>query len=231
MKSLIEILRDTYNKGPKIEDLYNWKISKKLREKYVINNKGSLFNQNVDLKKQMSKDLEVNKSLNIEQAFMIIQDWGGIRSFKKNEGNKKRLKELYKKILNDEKIGFDCISSLSKVAAFLKPNKYAVYDSRVAFSLNWLICIHKVDSKLFPQPSGRNKILKEYNIKKRQPLQNKNYYSKDEAYHEYCKLLKEVIKFKDNKNGPKTIQDLEMFLFTIATHTFLTNQIRSSLKK
>ncbi|MGP9668408.1 hypothetical protein ACT3TV_09865, partial [Psychrobacter sp. AOP31-A1-22] len=43
-----------------------------------------------------------------------------------------KLKKLSKK-------NFETISSLSKVASFLDPEKYFIYDARVAYSLNWLI--------------------------------------------------------------------------------------------
>jgi hypothetical protein len=58
---------------------------------------------------------------------------------------------------------FDRISSWSKIASFKNITDNVIYDSRVIYSLNWLIFRfnkkYKTNNKYFFQPSGRNKLL------------------------------------------------------------------------
>jgi hypothetical protein len=81
---------------------------------------------------------------NTEQNFIdfwIINNWGGIRGFKQNNRNVEKIKQ-YKKQLEKRKLTKECfstISSLSKVSSFLDPENFVIYDSRVIYTLNWLI--------------------------------------------------------------------------------------------
>lgn len=157
----------------------------------------------------------------------VVRDWGGIK-LDVNK-NKDKLCELWKKIKTNQKrdgysdiLGFDKISSLSKVASFLDEKKYAVYDSRVAFSLNWLIFVNGLHCKgkksgkmkFFRQPGGegRNSDMKKHRqlpifkksfSKKSEGKEIENnkmffeifYYSKYETYQKYCELLDKTVKY------------------------------------
>ena len=187
------------------------------------------------------------KSWNLYSKFVewVVKDWGGIKLDVSK--NKDKLCELWKKIKTNEKkdgysdiLGFDKISSLSKVASFLDEKKYAVYDSRVAFTLNWLIFInkmHKKDNskgkmKFFRQPGGQNSYIDRhsqqtiFNIVYRNDnfdLNDDFYYKESETYEIYCSLLKRTCeyckkypkKYANIKNNV-SIGKLEMCLFSIA---------------
>ena len=109
------------------------------------------------LKHKLSEKMAHERSLDID--YWIIRDWGGIKGFRKSPENNDLLERL-PDFLADGKLPkevFERISSFSKVASFLNPKLYAIYDSRVIFSLNWLIFKNYGNSKkLFPQPVGRN---------------------------------------------------------------------------
>lgn len=111
-------------------------------------------------------------------AKWIVEVWGGIPSGKKADDtpgdmppNKNKGDEsLFKCIsLADkadkaaEKGGaaifhFNRVASWSKYLAFKKPGKYAIYDARVIYSLNWLL--YQAGAKqYFPFLSGRNAVM------------------------------------------------------------------------
>jgi hypothetical protein len=150
--------------------------------------------------------------------FWIIQDWGGIKSFKDTPKNRK----LINQFLNSElptktlsKVSHDRLSSLSKLAAFKYPRDYSIYDSRAVFSLNWLIFCNQENPELFPQPPGRSKSLTEWD-----PLQlirmsghSFTMRSHETAYFDYCNMLKDL---SWNALGKTEPFYLEMLLFVAA---------------
>ena len=186
----------------------------------------SAYEKNIYLKENLYKEMDNNKFLEI--SFWIINSWGGIQ-LKNNELNNKRIQNFKIKLDNKNenltKDEFSIISSLSKVASFYKPEDYVIYDSRVIYSLNWIIFKNSLDSDFFPQPTGRNTSMMEYDQRTIFNLSEKNvkYYSENVAYAEYCKLLRRIAL----KNNVK-IYELEMFLFCIA-NTRIIDNIKNSL--
>jgi hypothetical protein len=182
------------------------------------------FKKNVYLKEHLREILKGDESL--KTHYWIIQKWGGIGSFKEGEKNNKRIE----KFVNELSLGrltkdnFNCISSLSKVASFLEPDKYVIYDSRVIYALNWLIFNFSNSKKLFPQPVGRSSALAQYDMQTIFRLAGAEieYYSHTEAFHEYCKL----IKLLSPKDTPPYL--LEMFIFMIAP-TWVIQDIQNSV--
>jgi len=170
------------------------------------------FQKNIYLKNNLKGKLDSGHSLRTH--YWIIQDWGGIGSFKKNERNDQRIKKFIEELGEGKltKANFDAISSLSKVASFLEPENYVIYDSRVIYGLNWLIFNFSSSNKIFPQPIGRSSALAKYDMQTIFRLSGKDYeyYSHKEAFHEYCKLIKQL---SLDKSSPYL---LEMFIFTIA---------------
>ena len=173
------------------------------------------FDKNVYLKENFYK---LPKDEQEKHFYWIIQEWGGIKSFKRSEKNDERIKKFLNE-LNKLKVGgdsFSCISSLSKIASFTAPQNYAIYDSRVIYSLNWLLFNYTDEYELFPQPNGRNVELSKYNLDTifRLTKRNFSYINNSQAYIKYCNLLKELTPKIYGENGE--IYMLEMLLFTIA---------------
>ena len=205
-----------------------------------INNRGSDFEKELYLKEHFWEDLKnLDDKSFLDKAYWIIQKWGGI-SIKNCDENNSLILGLRKKIddnrnknenldLADKE--FEKISSLSKIAAFYNPEKFAIYDSRVVYSLNWFIYSNKIDTKYFPQPSGRNVNMLKYdqetifNLSTPKP----NYYEKKTkklAYSDYCKILKDCAELSKQKKELLKIYEIEMFLFSIAP-----NEIVDCIKK
>ncbi|MGX1641287.1 hypothetical protein [Sphingobacterium sp. NPDC055431] len=148
----------------KLHELYNWNAKiEKLVDFEIINNDEL---ENWNLLSNYEKELNIKRTLNqylanvesdnsIESKFhqvcyWIIKDWGGINL------KEDKVKPLVDQFLQMKDAGFDKIASISKVASFMFPEEFIIYDSRVAYSLNWIILKTDAGNKYFPIPEGRN---------------------------------------------------------------------------
>jgi len=133
----LETLTEEQVKKIKIDKLSAYE--KELRIKRIVGKKlNETLNQN-------------NKELFDKLSLWIIKDWGGIWSKKDKETIM-----LVNAFLEKDKPDFNRIASTSKVGAFLYPDRNVIYDSRVAYSLNWIILSENAGHKFFPIPEGRN---------------------------------------------------------------------------
>ena len=122
----------------------------------------SNFEQNIFLKENLSPKLQNDDSL--KTHYWIIREWGGIKSFKQSAENSQLIRQFLSE-LNSGKLssGLLKISSLSKLASFIDCERFAIYDSRAIFSLNWLL-FKFTNADLFFQPQGRNRELEIRNM-------------------------------------------------------------------
>ncbi|PIV41079.1 MAG: hypothetical protein COZ31_05200 [Nitrospirae bacterium CG_4_10_14_3_um_filter_44_29] len=189
------------------------------------------FMKNISLKKALQRHLP-DKSKEME--YWIIKQWGGIRRFKKDKKNDERINALYRQ-LDSGRLSRDissCISSFSKIASFYNPDKYAIYDARATFSLNWLLLKAGLTAGFFPVPAGQNTAITKYDIETVIRLKygdNNNLFLKPSvAYFEYCNLLKElssrIWNDAERKNMPYY---LEMLLFVIAPREIVADMKQS----
>lgn len=161
--------------------------------------------------------------------YWIVRQWGGIKSFKQNQTNDLRIvkfkKQLQKGVLTRESFGL--ISSFSKIASFLYPENYAIYDSRVIYALNWLLLTHTDTHEFFLQPTSRNTTMTKYDmgtiLRLRDP--GMEYVSYKTSYHQYCVLMQELSMQVYGSIYPYL---LEMLLFTAAPSLVL-GEIMSSV--
>ena len=225
MDGLISALKKLSSESP-LENFY-WDIPNNCPIT-IPGDYDSGYRKNIYLKENFKETILKDETL--KSHYWAIQDWGGIGSFKKNNKNDNRirtfLRELEKNSLTRNT--FECISSLSKVASFINPEKYAIYDSRAIYTLNWLLFNHSSSAELFPQPIGRSAELSKYDMQTifrltKRPL---NYRSHKVAFHQYCELLGELTPqvFGDNSKPYK----VEMLLFMVAP-TSIVGQIESSV--
>lgn len=214
-------LSERFNYNFEINHIFNNNDKKKLTDQK------NLFIRNKILK-QIIREKYEQKNDYLELDFWIINEWGGIRGFKENQKNIGKINKFKKQIFSDKitKESFSTISSLSKIASFINPDKFFIYDSRVIYSLNWLIltCENQehINEKYFPLPNGRNKIISNYdmntiiNISHINQFENpKELYTKEQdAYLRYCDFIKNGS--REVFNGEVNSFELEMLLFTIA---------------
>jgi hypothetical protein len=88
----------------------------------------------------------------------IIKTWGGIKGIKDST-----IKDIVNNI-DKKEYSFNNISSWSKVHSFKNIDTDVIYDSKVIYSLNWLLLQLDSDNLYFLQPEGRNKRLTAFPI-------------------------------------------------------------------
>lgn len=224
-QKLVDILKQLHKTYPLTA--YNWDLPKNCPIE-IPSHVCSGYEKNIYLKENFHKSIKTDFCM--ISHYWIVQDWGRIGSFKKNQKNDLRIikfqEELGKKNLT--KNSFDCISSLSKIASFIQPETFAIYDSRAIYSLNWLLYNFSEFDKLFPQPAGRSSDLAKYDIQTIFRLANRPvlYRSNNFAYHDYCKLMQEL---SEQVFGPDSKPyKMEMLLFMIAP-TWVVDDINKSV--
>jgi len=207
-----------------LETAYHWELPANLPIEIPASITGS-FSQNVYLKENLAPILEQDNDLTTH--YWVIRDWGGIGSFKIGANNA-RIRRFKEEILkgNLTKDSFATISSLSKLSSFWEPARYAIYDSRAVFALNWIIFRHSKDKQLFPQPTSRNPEISKYNIETLFMLSgiDHRYRSHTTAYHEYCSLLQDL---SEQIYGSRKPYFTEMLLFLAAPTTIIEDIRRS----
>lgn len=211
------------------------------------------FEKEIELKKvvgrKLNEYLNTDKILFEKLCLWIVKDWGGITT-----ANDKETIDLVYDFLYEEKPKFKRIASKSKVGAYLDPEKNVIYDSRVAYSLNWIILSENAGNIFFPIPEGRNSKMSAFDLNVLIRLKNIDYFqpkslehleerlfikkadknlfiNEKEAYSELTKLIKSVSKelWKGNEERVQNLYYTEMLLFSIADREVfmdITNSIK-----
>tara|TARA_A100001015_G_scaffold265870_1_gene314629 strand:+ start:1733 stop:2470 length:738 start_codon:yes stop_codon:yes gene_type:complete len=170
------------------------------------------YEKNIFLKKNSSKIWSEGSKFEI--AKWAISDWGGIR--------RNKTKTIEKYIYEIENKNYPCyiegVASYSKILSFMKPDEFAIYDARVAISLNAIQLLSRSESGvIFTYLSGRNKALTLF--RNSEPTKTKNLIKngwqeieKNKCYSFYLNYLKKV-----NSYFPTSkLYELEMSLFADA---------------
>lgn len=140
----------------------------------------NMFERNVILKKLLSKMLSDASSHETKKVIFkwIVQKWGGI--------NVKDEEKLYTSVVSfleqntsPKKLSFDSIASVTKVLSFIDPERYIIYDARVAYSVNWILLKTGASKLFFPMPESRNSKLNAIDISTLIRLSNVNNYSRN----------------------------------------------------
>ena len=214
MKKLTEIIVK-YSKKYVNEnnDWYNWReINEDKLPMGIELPKGNQYLKNVILKKELNKKWKESQS-DEDKLILIkyyIATWGGIHT------NSSESMEEYSKLSASQLIknGKKGIASWSKAIVVHDPNEYAIFDARVAISLN---CIQKLyglnDAVLFPVLPSRNKIVALGNklIKATAKSESWEKAYEENFYTQYLKILNYVAKELNSD-----ISTIEMLLFAKA---------------
>lgn len=168
-------------------------------------------------------------------ALWVVRDWGGIKRARIST----LMPLLDEFILYDGKPSFDRVASVSKIAAYMFPERHLIYDSRVAYTLNWIILSEDAGEKFFPMPAGRNskmtamdisvlirlKHMEHYTPKDVTELDDRLYINKkdkslfipkEEAYTTLNSLIRQVNQRLWNGEQAKYLYNTEMLLFALA---------------
>lgn len=232
------ILPTLYKWNAKIEKLVDLETltDKQVREINLL----TPYEKEIQLKKivghKLNDTLKSNPYLFDKLCLWVIKDWGGIATSSDSESI-----NLIKNFLGQDKPNFNRIASASKVGAYLFPDKNVIYDSRVAYSLNWIILSENAGQHYFPIPEGRNSKMAAFDVNVLIRLKNilnyqankiedldhrlfiknvdkKLFINKKDAYYELNNLIK-MINGKLWKGDIEKEQNLyytEMLLFSVA---------------
>lgn len=196
-----------------------------------IRNIENQFEKNKLLKEELQKyfnspDFEQNK---IELINYIVKTWGGIQGLRREETYKEierdiaSAKQSSTDRVREMRISGDYIPSRSKVLSFLNPKEYVICDSRVVFSLNWLLFITRTKEQFvqFSKLEPRNKTCKAYTLSSLlekyslQPAEEKTQYKTQ--YREFIEVIKALTdELKEKQGDDWKIYCTEMLLFQIA---------------
>ena len=193
-------------------DWYNWREINESKLPSDINlPSGNQYKKNIALKKQLHKQWV---SGNNERRFTLIKyyiaDWGGIHTNSIDSLNEYSTKSASDLIKNGKK----GIASWSKAIVLHDPDKYAIFDARVAISLNCIQLLNNVDNKkLYPILSSRNKVVAAGNKYIKEKAKEERWTKADDSifYKEYLNLLKTTAQ-KTNSD----VSTIEMLLFAKA---------------
>jgi hypothetical protein len=173
---------------------------------------GDLPQQNIELKRHLAGHWAVaSLDEKIRIATWIVRDWGGIRR------NSPMTILGYVNQADAERPAtpFFGISSYSKILGIKDPERYAVYDARVAASLNavqLLIGPDELQSHLraFFGPPGRNETVKRFDTTFSAAQAELGFVAinRDQTYGTYMTLLPAIA-----AELGKSVLEVEMFLF------------------
>ena len=214
MNKLIKTITD-YSKEhiDALNDWYSWReINEEKLPLGIELPKGNQYIKNLSLKKQLNKcwrETQDNK-VKFELIEYYISTWGGIRT------NSEESMMEYSTLSATQliKLGKKGIASWSKAIVVHDPDEYAIFDARVAISLNSIQMIHKLHKPmLFPiLPSRNNKVaLGNKLIRKIAKAKSWTKAYDETFYKQYLNILKSVANELDSD-----ISTIEMLLFAKA---------------
>ena len=183
----------------------------KTTQLYAITNKAT---QNVELHKLLSPLLKGSDfKIRLEAMRWVIYDWGHIGGERGSEETwPERFGDFKPNVIDSfiEDMWHERIASWSKALAFADSSKYAIYDARVAMSLNSII--DKIGhERKFYMPATR---IKDLNylfkiVKAHSKKQNTNKNPQYMGYSEYMGLLNAIVQ----KELAPNVLEIEMRLF------------------
>jgi hypothetical protein len=196
-----------------LNDWYSWReINEEKLPQGIKLPDGNQYIKNISLKEQLNKcwrETQDNK-VKFELIEYYISTWGGIHT------NSEESMFEYSTLSATQliKFGKNGIASWSKAIVIHDPEEYAIFDARVAISLN---CIQKLlnlyEPMLFPILPSRNKKVALGNklIRKTAKAESWTKAYDETFYKQYLNILKSVANELDSD-----ISTIEMLLFAKA---------------
>lgn len=218
---LIDVLCEFFkNEIPNLVETYEWNIPD--IKGFHTDNENN-FKANIDLKKHLHNQWTASSEQEkISLAETIVSKWGGVRT------NHLSTLERYVRELNNANPNTPLkgVASYSKIFSIARPDRYAIYDARVAACLN-AIQLHAKMKKgvAFNYVPGRNNIIGNAVNKcgftqtdnfKVKTLINKGWrkIEKDNTY----KVYNEVLSLCQKRLSDTSRYELEMALFAKAEY-------------
>jgi hypothetical protein len=150
-------------------------------------------------------DLEARENI----AYWVVKIWGGVKN------NHPSTLRSYVSMCSDEgrERPWKGIASYSKLLAVWDPNRFAIFDARVATTLNAVQMIGDKNLNIrFPIPPGQNAAIKRF-AKYINGRSVRYEVPKKEAYDTYSRIISAVAK----RLNRTELYRIEMLLFALAT--------------
>ena len=206
-EAVSKYLKDQFSRLPEI---YPWGFNLENFPNRVYHKSGvNKYEQSRHLRDHIYNAIQKNSNLSEELQKWYVRDFGGVRG-NSDETLNRYITSDYQELLD---LGTRGVASWSKILSVRNPKEYAIYDARVALSLNSIQKIYSISDRiLFPQLPSRNttfvlptqEIIRQSDFFKTK--NNKNYYSK----------YLEMLQFSVCNQQYFDIQDAEMILFSNA---------------
>ena len=189
---------------------YQWNFSTKNFPISYTKKSTNHYRNSLDLREFIHKEIKSKSQISDDLQTWYVKDWGGVKT------NRKSTFDEYLESPSEDLIkrGDKGIASWSKMLSVRDPTIFAIYDARVAISLNTISLLNSSESNLFfPQLSSRNKkIVAAQNL-----IQNFAIYKSlkhdEDFYRKYLNYLNIAVTQCGNKFD---MQTAEMVLFANA---------------
>ena len=195
-----------------LSENYVWQINLEHLPIQLKLDEPNIYRKNIELRHKLHQ--AYLDAVTFDEKYKIIEwyiyHWGGVKA-NRNDTLREYTAIPVSKLISKGSKG---IASWSKALSIIDPEHYAIYDARVAMSLNALQIIDRVkDAKYFPPLKGRNTLINFFQMKI-QPTVNQWVKINDQTFYEYyLTMLKQVA---DALGGKTTHHDIEMLLFSHA---------------
>jgi len=196
---------------PKLDDLYRWPIPPLTLDIPFEQGADSLTRANMRLKRTLHAAWQdAHEARRYDTAHWYVARWGGVKR------NKRETLEGYVTASESDLLsrGIDGIATWSKVLVVRGPDRYAIFDARVATSMNALQLIQGIGNPIFfPNLLNQNRTIKQFQkwIRAR-VLERSRYIPKAEVYPTYLDIMTDVAKGA----GLSSLDEIEMTLFANA---------------
>lgn len=207
-KTLNAYLLEHFNQ---VKCSYKWPFSTKAFPLPYTKNSTNDYQNSLDLREFIHQKIKAKSEKSIDLQIWYVKDWGGVRT------NRESTFEEYLHTPSEDLIrkkGEKGIASWSKLLSLRDPSTFAIYDARVAMSLNTisLICSSKSNT-FFPQLPSRNKKIVAAQAVIKSLAKSKNLNFDSGFYKNYLNTLNQSVIECGNKFD---IQTAEMVLFANA---------------
>jgi hypothetical protein len=137
-----------------VKKSYKWDFSTKNFPLPYVKKFTNDYQNSIDLREFIHKSIVSSSDKASDLQIWYVRDWGGVKSNRQATLGG-YIQASSENLINRSDKG---IASWSKMLSVRDPSKYAIYDARVALSLNTISLIHASGSNLFfPQLASRNK--------------------------------------------------------------------------
>jgi hypothetical protein len=190
---------------------YRWPFSTKAFPLPYTKQSSNDYQNSLDLREFIHKKIKTKSEKSSELQTWYVKYWGGVKT------NRESTFEDYLQTSSEDLIkkrGEKGIASWSKMLSVRDPSAFAIYDARVALSLNTISL--KKSSKpnlFFPQLPSRNKKIVEAQAFIKKYAKSKNLNSESEFYSHYLCFLRQAVSDCGNQFD---MQTAEMVLFANA---------------